>query len=110
MQMIIIINKEENNMPGYDRTGPRGMGPMTGGGRGLCRLGYARRRFPRWGRCFFGFGRGMGRGWGVYEAPEEWYSAPSTDEERSILKEELSMLENEMEHIRKRIAELEENK
>ncbi len=49
-------------MPGYDRTGPRGMGPMTGGGRGLCRLGYARRRFPRWGRCFFGFGRGMGRG------------------------------------------------
>ena len=23
-------------MPGFDRTGPRGMGPMTGGGRGLC--------------------------------------------------------------------------
>ena len=23
-------------MPGFDRTGPRGMGPMTGGGFGLC--------------------------------------------------------------------------
>jgi hypothetical protein len=23
-------------MPGFDRTGPMGMGPMTGGGRGLC--------------------------------------------------------------------------
>ena len=25
-------------MPGFDGTGPRGMGPMTGGGRGLCVL------------------------------------------------------------------------
>jgi hypothetical protein len=24
-------------MPGFDGTGPGGMGPMTGGGRGLCR-------------------------------------------------------------------------
>ena len=24
-------------MPGFDGTGPRGMGPMTGGGRGFCR-------------------------------------------------------------------------
>ena len=23
-------------MPGFDGTGPRGMGPMTGGGRGYC--------------------------------------------------------------------------
>lgn len=23
-------------MPGYDGTGPRGMGPMSGGGRGFC--------------------------------------------------------------------------
>jgi len=27
-------------MPGFDGTGPRGMGPMTGGGRGFC-TGYA---------------------------------------------------------------------
>lgn len=25
-------------MPGFDGTGPRGLGPMTGGGRGLCVL------------------------------------------------------------------------
>jgi len=27
-------------MPGLDGTGPRGMGPMTGGGRGLCAMPY----------------------------------------------------------------------
>ncbi|GAG31449.1 unnamed protein product [marine sediment metagenome] len=37
-------------MPGFDRTGPQGMGPMTGGGRGLCN--------PRGGRL--GGGRGIG--------------------------------------------------
>jgi len=26
-------------MPGFDRTGPRGTGPMTGWGRGLCATG-----------------------------------------------------------------------
>ena len=25
-------------MPGYDGTGPKGLGPMTGGGRGFCLL------------------------------------------------------------------------
>ena len=35
-------------MPGFDGTGPRGMGPMTGGGRGFCRprgRGYGYRRY-----------------------------------------------------------------
>jgi hypothetical protein len=27
-------------MPGFDGTGPRGMGPMTGGGRGFCAMPY----------------------------------------------------------------------
>ena len=40
-------------MPGLDGTGPRGMGPMTGGGRGFCSpwgLGVARPvyGFPRY--------------------------------------------------------------
>jgi len=51
-------------MPGYDGTGPRGMGPMTGGGRGYCatgvggsnQIGFGSRRWPRWG----GYGRGFG--------------------------------------------------
>ncbi|MDA8305464.1 MAG: DUF5320 domain-containing protein [Deltaproteobacteria bacterium] len=37
-------------MPGFDRTGPSGAGPMTGGMRGVC-TGFGRR------------GAGGGRGW-----------------------------------------------
>jgi len=39
-------------MPGFDGTGPNRMGPMTGGGRGLCNpLGGSPRQyaFPRYG-------------------------------------------------------------
>ncbi len=77
-------------MPGFDGTGPRGMGPMTGGARGWCnpynagpvgyRAPFARvfrpirpfypgpvRGYPAygWGRPGWGlrFG-GFGRGWG----------------------------------------------
>jgi len=58
-------------MPGFDGTGPRGLGPLTGRGRGFCLTGispvsaqpvsiYRGRGFGR-GR---GGGRGMGRGRG----------------------------------------------
>jgi hypothetical protein len=50
-------------MPGFDGTGPRGMGPMTGGGRGLCNP-YG----PGYGMGFGyrpGLGRSAGRGRGV---------------------------------------------
>ncbi|ADE56168.1 DUF5320 domain-containing protein [Aminobacterium colombiense] len=96
-------------MPGYDGSGPRGQGPMTGRGFGYCRFGgYGYRRFPRRGRRFFGFGRGMG-GWGAPVYPG-WGYEPSIEEERNVLQEELSVLEEEMENMRKRLAELEENK
>lgn len=55
-------------MPGGDRTGPFGEGPLTGRGAGLCR-GYDSPGFttaPGWGRMAgrgFGRGRGGGRGW-----------------------------------------------
>jgi hypothetical protein len=49
-------------MPGFDGTGPRGTGPMTGGGRGFCALPVYGPR-PGYGT---GFGRstrgGRGRG------------------------------------------------
>jgi hypothetical protein len=73
-------------MPGFDGTGPAGMGPMTGGGRGWCnpydapyagsrpnRPRYAvpaGRTFaygpvrPRWGLGQRFWGRGRGLGWG----------------------------------------------
>ncbi|MDP8208165.1 MAG: DUF5320 family protein [Candidatus Electryonea clarkiae] len=52
-------------MPGFDRTGPQGGGPLTGGGRGLCgsnrrfvdvRHGVGQGGLPR--------GGGMGHCWG----------------------------------------------
>ena len=71
-------------MPGYNGTGPEGMGPMTGGARGRCnpangptgaraRPGFVGRPAgapvygtgrPRWGLRFGGMGRGRGGGWG----------------------------------------------
>ncbi len=51
-------------MPGGDRTGPLGMGPMTGRAAGYC-AGYGMPGYanPIPGR---GFGRGFGRGWGFW--------------------------------------------
>ncbi|NLJ49529.1 MAG: DUF5320 domain-containing protein [Candidatus Atribacteria bacterium] len=65
-------------MPGLDGTGPLGLGPMTGWGRGYCvtYLGPHPSRFwlrsTPWyyGGQFLGrFGRGRGRGW------RHWYYA-----------------------------------
>ena len=59
--MKMIFNKEVNEMPGFDGTGPRGLGAMTVGGCGNCITqvdGIS--RFPRFGRP--GGCRG-GRGW-----------------------------------------------
>lgn len=49
-------------MPGGDRTGPAGVGPMTGRGMGYC----AGNPQPDAATPFrgMGMGRGMGRGWG----------------------------------------------
>jgi hypothetical protein len=67
-------------MPGFDRTGPMGGGPMTGWGRGYCGGyrgeygpypdGYYGNRGAGFGRKFrrwlgFGRGRGFGRGYAV---------------------------------------------
>lgn len=80
-------------MPGFDQTGPRGMGPMTGRGFGPCGLGLGWRRK-------FGAGRGLGRyfgGWG-------W---PQTDEEKKkALAEYKKALEEELEDVKKEAEEL----
>lgn len=48
-------------MPGFNRTGPTGVGPMTGGGRGMC-ITDDRELTERFIRGAIGFGRGLGRG------------------------------------------------
>ena len=95
-------------MPGLNRTGPMGQGPMTGGARGNCtganvqgvrpvtgNMGFG--RGMAYGRNFRGgFGRGYGNGMGQGYAGNIGTNA-----------EELNMLKTEIELINQRIAELE---
>jgi len=63
-------------MPGFDKTGPQGKGPVTGGGRGTCRqnekTGKGQGRGQGRGRCAGSVGgRGMGQGGGVGRRPQQ---------------------------------------
>jgi hypothetical protein len=107
-------------MPLGDRTGPAGMGPMTGRGAGYC-AGYSVPGYmnPVRGRGF-GFGRGWGRGFGWRRAGYSYganygYDAPypayperiSPEQEAGMLAEQAKALKNELEAVKKRIKELE---
>jgi hypothetical protein len=108
-------------MPGFDRSGPMGMGPRTGGGRGPCGTGALRN--PT-GSGWFGRGRGMGRGlWGMdlglgsyFLGPwarRRYFSQsynPNVEEEAYQLKEEASSLRNILSPFKQRLGELEEQK
>ena len=79
-------------MPRFDGTGPGGLGPGTGWGLGPCGAGMGWRR---------GFGRGLGRGFGRRGF---WGYGPK--EEKEILGEEVTDLEEELKAIKARLAEL----
>ena len=118
------IGKEVNLMPGFDRSGPMGTGPMTGGRRGFCnpRTREYPERFtgaPGFGRGMglgrgfrAGFGPGMGRSFGRrgrYE-PSYYPAFPqSPEEELNMLKAEASAVKNDLDRIKRRIAELEQS-
>jgi hypothetical protein len=113
-------------MPGFDRTGPMGAGPMTGGARGRCNpatagtipafaggYGYGRglamrRGFrgaygPGWSR-----GRGYGRGFGWYPpAAGPAYSMDAASE-IDMLKADAEYMKESLDAINKRIEELSE--
>ncbi len=119
-------------MPGGDGTGPMGMGPMTGGGRGFCAVPmrdwngpFGRRFFGRgrgrgWGRGG-GFGRGLGwrhgwsgygPAWGYPYGVTPYYGDPSVSEftpqqEAEMLKKEAKAMQDEIDSINQRIGELE---
>lgn len=119
-------------MPGGDRTGPMGLGPMTGRGAGYC-AGYGVPGYMNpmpGGRGFgygFGGGRGRGRGWrhgfyatglpgwargGMpvpfvpYAAPYAPYAAPTAESERSFLQAQLGAFQEQMGQIQQRLDEL----
>lgn len=88
-------------MPRFDRTGPRGEGPMTGRGLGPCGRG-------------LGFGRGFGRGRGFRRGYAYDYApvapvapALTKDQEKAILEDEMKILQEDMKAIKERIKQLE---
>ena len=108
-------------MPGFDRTGPMGMGSRTGEGRGSCGTGSLRNSA---GSSWFGRGRGMGRGLigmglglGGYflrtlAARRGFFPSynPTSEEEASQLKDEASSLKDILSSIEQRLGELEKQK
>ena len=115
-------------MPGFDGTGPQGLGPMTGGGRGFCALpaGSATRPF---GAAGYGIGRGRrggGRGyrnWFYATGMPCWMRAQQgmpafggvsnaaifAGDEKAFLQQRVDYLKSELEALQARIQSLEAN-
>lgn len=101
-------------MPGFDGTGPRGQGPMTGGGRGYCAMpvGAVGEQFERGSYR----GRGRGRrncfyatglpGWMRSQGSMRSFGAFSQDE-LSALKIQEEYLKKELDALMSRVKELE---
>lgn len=106
-------------MPGYDRTGPMGEGPKTGGGFGLCGTGTRRAvggayyGVGRGGRPFgggrgrcFGGGRGFGR---RYNANRFGYANQPmpTQDQMAVLQDEIKLLEQDLAELKAQKQQLE---
>lgn len=79
-------------MPGFDGTGPLGMGPMTGGGRGFCAAPAG--SYPYGGRRYVGL---------------NWrrYATKPTQSELELLRNEFAQLKEELEALEARLQSME---
>jgi hypothetical protein len=117
-------------MPGFDGTGPMGLGPRTGGGFGFCSpgagvgaprgfasgvvYGVGRGGIPRGGGRGRAFGGGRGRWWGMGGFPYRfhpcWPVAPyptvQPADERGLLEDQVAYLEQELAAVKQRLAEM----
>ncbi len=110
-------------MPGFDGTGPRGMGPMTGGGRGFCspwgvgrayygtgigRGGRFRAFGGGFGAGFAGRGLGFGRGYPPAWGSDAWpqYGAEGSTAGLENLQDQIRGLQDQLRGIERRIREL----
>ncbi|MFC1967534.1 DUF5320 domain-containing protein [Chloroflexota bacterium] len=87
-------------MPGFNGTGPGGMGPMTGGGRGFCNSGRGFRQ-PFGGYGMRQGGRGYAR-YGVRPVYPENMAAASPVE----LVDDLESLRQQAQDVKAQLAEL----
>jgi len=107
-------------MPGGDRTGPLGQGPMTGRAAGFCSgsssPGYATPGFGRglgrgggrgFGRGFWGRGRGF---WRAYPYTYQEMPPLSPDDEKSNLETMIRNLEEELTHLKERLQQVTKEK
>ena len=90
-------------MPGFDGTGPRGMGPMTGGGRGFC---------SPWGRGMWAVPWRYGAYGQPYQMrpayePTPYYGQITHQQEIDLLKEQAQALKNQLDQIEASIDNLE---
>ncbi len=106
-------------MPRGDRTGPQGLGPMTGRAAGYC-AGFGGPGFANFAGGFgCGRGRGMGRGLGLGRGFRGGYPAampvagakgmtPEEARERQVaaLRAQSEQLAAQLDGVRKRLAEL----
>ena len=105
-------------MPRGDRTGPGGMGPMTGRGAGYC----SGSSVPGFMNCWGGRGGGYGRGFGLGQGRGMGMGAGFPDpgaagapqlppaagkkEELSMLKQQAEAMAEQMKQIQERIEQL----
>lgn len=116
-------------MPRGDRTGPTGMGPMTGRAAGYCAgyatPGYANAGFGRGFAAGRGCWGGGGRGWrnmyyatglprwarySGHPAPHAYpgpYTEPDPAIEKQALKNQADALQAQLDLVRKRLSDLE---
>ena len=92
-------------MPGFDGTGPRGLGPMTGGGRGFCAVPLPM-AWPTYS------GRGAYHPYGVPWGTPYYGAGPTTPSAvpfapQMTREQELDFLKSEAEALREQLKELE---
>ena len=101
-------------MPGFDASGPRGMGSGTGWGRGPCGAGLRRGAGRMSGRGAFGWGSwntgrgriGARRGYGPQELGPYGPAGSSAPE---VPPDEVAALKMELEALQQRLAALEDS-
>ena len=84
-------------MPRFDGTGPNGMGPMTGGGRGFCwpwGAGMRSYAFPRWSH--YNYQRGF----------RPFIPGMSRDQELEFLKGQAKTFRDELKQLETEISKL----